>query len=192
MSTRPYWALRAFQHIDEALDSLQPGATDRSLLRSAFRTGAGFGAKQLIPFLASPPTWKVVAAGFVVSEVIREIGTVALPDDVSRYPSSRSVLHDLFVATPVHDGPPLPTDAEVIFANAALAARPDLAAGIEPRRWLVDGVIRPPAGEDPDELDDFGFWFGRNFTGDSPFLPMITGPTRDIAAWLATEEFLES
>ncbi|MEM9466720.1 MAG: hypothetical protein AAGA90_15210 [Actinomycetota bacterium] len=186
-------ALRAFQHIDHALDSLQPGATDRSLLRGAFRTGAGFGAKQLVPFLAGPATWKTVAAGFVVSETISRLGEIVLPDDVSRYPTSTSVLHDLFIAEPVSDGPPLPTTAEVIFANAALAARPDLAADVEPTRWLVDGVITPPPSDAGSAAtDDFGFWFGRNFTGDSPFQPMITAPARDIAGWLATEEFLES
>jgi hypothetical protein len=184
--------LRAFQHIDHALDELQPSSTDRSLLRSAFRAGAGHGARQLVPWLAGPKTWATVAAGFVVSETLSAIADVALPDDRSQYPTSRSVLHDLFVAEPEHSGPPLPTTAEVIFANAAMAAHPDLAADVEASRWLVDGVIVPPSGDDAAALDDYGFWFGRNFTGDAALQPLVTAPARDIANWLATEEFLES
>ena len=184
-------AHRGFGHLHHALSELQPDSTDRSLLRSAFRTGAGFGAKQLLPFLGGPPTWSTVGLGFVVGQVISEAGDRLLPDDVSRYPTSRSVLHDLFVATPAHVGPPLPTDAEVIFANAALTAHPELAVEVEPSRWLVDGVIQPPSGDDAAAFDDFGFLYGRNFTGDSPFQPMITAPALDVASWLATTVYLD-
>lgn len=98
-------AHRGFGHLHHALSKLQPDPTDRSRLRGAFRTGAGFGAKQLLPFLGGPPTWSTVGLGFVVGQVIREAGDRLLPDDVSRYPTSRSVLHDLFVATPAHVRP---------------------------------------------------------------------------------------
>ena len=158
----------AFQFIDTGLDAIDVDVRDRSVMRSAFGAGVGHLAKQGVSWLALSG-FPAAAVLFVTGELADSMSERLLADDATEYPSTQTLLEDLFVGGGAADGalhrqPPL---GEIALVNAVLDANPGLAADLSPSPWLRDGAIVPPT--DLAELDRFAPWF-RGVVNDDPVL----------------------
>lgn len=170
----------AFQFIDTGLDAVDVDERDRSVMRSAFGAGVGYLAKRGVGWFALTG-FPAAAVLFVTGELADSMSSRFLADTATEYPSTQSLLEDLFVGGGAADGarhrqPPL---GEIALVNAALDADPALANALPPSPWLQEGAIVPPT--DLAELDRFAPWFREVVSGDPLLRERVVGTINALA-----------